>query len=60
MAGWVAIAGGLLAAVWAFRVVPHWWLALPAAILAWLVGTGIVGGLWAVVRRLVELLEGIR
>ena len=60
MAGWAAIVVGFLAAIWAFRAVSHWWLALPAGILAWFVGTGLVGALWAAVRRLIELREGIR
>jgi hypothetical protein len=60
IAGWVAIAVGLIAAVWTFHLFPYWWLRLPAAVLAWLVATGVVGGLWAVIRRLIELLEGIR
>lgn len=57
--GWAAIAAGFLAAIWAFHVVPRWWLALPAAILAWPVGTGVVGALWAVIRRLIERREGV-
>ena len=59
MAGWAAIAVGLLAAVWAFRSVQSFWLGLGAAILAWLAGTALVGGLWAIVRRLIEWYEGI-
>jgi ABC-type uncharacterized transport system permease subunit len=57
--GWVAIAVGLLAAIWTFHAVRQWWLALPAAIIAWLVGTGLVGAVWAVVRLLIEKHEGI-
>ena len=58
--GWVAIAAGLLVAVWAFAFVSHWWLAAPAAILAYFVGVNGVSFLWALVRRLIELREGIR
>ncbi len=58
-AGWVAISAGLLAAIWTFHIISRWWLALPVAIVAWLVGTGLVGAIWAVVRRLIELGEGI-
>jgi hypothetical protein len=60
LAGWLAIAVGLIAAIWVFYIVPHWWLALPAAILAWLLGTSVVGALWAAVRRLIEIREGIK
>jgi hypothetical protein len=60
MAGWVAVAVGLIPAVWTFHFFTHWWLRLAAAVLAWLVATGVVGGLWAVIRRLIESLEGIR
>ncbi|MDY6856798.1 MAG: hypothetical protein SWO11_19250 [Thermodesulfobacteriota bacterium] len=59
LAGWVAIAVGLLAAVWTFREVDSWWLAIPAAILAWLAATAVVGAIWALVRRLLEASEGI-
>jgi hypothetical protein len=59
LAGWVAIAAGLLAAVWAFCEVDSWWLAIPAAIFAWLATTAVVGGLWALIRRLLEASDGI-
>lgn len=58
--GWVAIAAGLSVAIWAFHVVQSWWLAFPAAIFAWLLGTALVGALWACIRRLIELWEGIK
>ncbi len=62
-AGWVAILAGLWAAVYTFRRLITsgypWWVAVLAAILAWLAGTAVVGVLWAVVRRLLEHSEGI-
>ena len=59
VAGWVAIAVGLVAAIWTFHAAQRWWLAFPAAIIAWLVATALVGGIWAVVRLLIEKQEGI-
>ena len=60
MVEWVAISAGLAVAVLVFHVVSRWWLAVPAAIIAYVVGVNVVGVLWAVIRRLIELGEGIR
>lgn len=60
LAHWGALVAGLLAATWAFRAVPHWWLAAPAAAGACLAGTFLTGSLWVVVRMLIELCEGIK
>ena len=60
MTGWAAIAFGGFAALWTFHIVPRWWLALPAAVGAWLLVTSLVGALWALVRQLIELYEGVR
>lgn len=59
ISGWVAIVVGAVAAIWTFHSVTRWWLALVAAALAWLVGTGLVGAIWALVRRIIEKREGI-
>jgi hypothetical protein len=57
---WVAIGVGIAAAILTFRVVPHWWLALPLAALAYYAGTILVAVLWARVRLMIERCEGIR
>ena len=59
MSGWVAIVVGTVAAIWAFHSVTRWWQALIAAAFAWLLGTGFVGAIWALVRRIIEKCEGI-
>lgn len=59
ISSWVAIAVGAVAAVWTFHSITRWWLALAAAALAWLVGTGLVGAIWALIRRIIEKREGI-
>jgi len=59
IAGWVAIAVGLLAAIWTFHAIERLWLAFPAAIIAWLVGTALVGAIWALVRLLTQKHERI-
>jgi hypothetical protein len=60
VASWLGLIVGLAGAIWVFRVVPHWYLAVPAAIIAWLVVTAVMGGFWALVRVIIERLEGIR
>jgi len=59
ISGWMAIIVGAVAAIWTFNSVTRWWLALVASALAWFVGTGLVGAIWAVVRRIIEKREGI-
>jgi uncharacterized protein DUF6988 len=59
MIGWVAIVGGAVAAIWTFHSVTQWWLALLAAAFAWLVGTGLIGVIWALVLRVIEKREGV-
>jgi hypothetical protein len=59
ISSWAAILVGAVGAIWTFHSVTRWWLALVAAALAWLIGTNLVGGIWALVRRIVEKLEGI-
>ena len=59
IAGWFAIGIGLLTAILAFRMVSRWWLAFISALLVWFVTTGIVGLIWAAVRRVIEKSEGI-
>jgi hypothetical protein len=60
LAQWLSIVVGLIAAIWVFHLVPHWYLAAPAGIIVWLLATYLVGALWAVVRLVVERYEGIR
>jgi hypothetical protein len=51
---WVATIVGILAAVWVFRIVPHWWLALPAAIVVCFLVDDAVHALFGAIRGLIE------
>jgi len=55
---WAAIAAGIGAAILAYRLVRHWWFALPsAAVVAYFLGQMLVAILWAAVRRVIERCE---
>jgi hypothetical protein len=56
---WIAIVVGATSAGVIFKLVSPWWLGLLAAGIGWLVATGLVGGIWALVRRMIEWHEGI-
>lgn len=58
-AEWIAILIGALLAALNLWLVRPWWLAILSAIIAWLLGTAIIGAIWASVRRKIEKSEGI-
>jgi multidrug transporter EmrE-like cation transporter len=60
IAALISFAAAIVAGIWTFHVTPHWWLAIPAALLAWFASPALVSVLWAVIRIIIERLEGSR
>jgi hypothetical protein len=51
---WLADIVGLLAAVWVFRILPHWWFGLPAAIVVWFLVGNTVHTVLGAIRGVIE------